>query len=163
MFNNHIPKRLLAAVGGIGVIIGCATGVVDAAPKPRLDFSATGTWSTPESWRVVLDGHAIGVPFDGTLTGIAHAQDRTLPTAGSCEPGGAFLRVADDDSDELRLRSAGEVCHVVTPFGDEWVYSGPFDVTTTTRHKVRRSTGILGIRLWADGTISVRAVETNRA
>ena len=161
MYRNHTLKRFVVVAGSLGVIIGGATDVVEAAPKPRVDISATGSWSTFESWQVVLEGEAIGLPFDGTLTGTAHAQDGTLPTGGACESGSASVRVADSAGNALHLVSAGEVCQVVTPFGDEWVYGGTFDVTETTSRRVKRSSGVLGIRLWADGTLSVRASGTN--
>lgn len=176
-------RRLTAVLGvaiGLAVLAGplgapADAGSADRHPRPRppaFTLDGTGTWQIRE-WinDVVVNGTGELSGRNGRHTrdvqvaAVIQTDDRTLPAPGECESAFATMSAYGVRNVDLTLVGMGDVCgtDVQPPTSIvSHVFTGTFEVygeETKPRH-LEGVEGFYEIRLAADGTASVFAIDT---
>ena len=156
-------KRAAAAVAGAAIALAIAlASPAQAGLQYKVDIDGQGTFTMAADGSAVLTGAATGAPFDGRFTATLRADDGTLPDPGQCEPGSATVRIDGSRGRYLEVTSADEVCgqYLQAPYVVTQVFTGRYDVASTSERKLRGGDGFVEIRLAYDGRASVFAIDT---
>ena len=151
------------------VTTGVATALVlapvtsaQAAPKPAVNFTGSGTFTLTTGDVANATGSVSGIPFNGRFTAALQPLDGTLPEPGVCEPAHGAIRIDGPRGRYAVLTGTAEVCgqyvdsvNVVTH-----VFSSSYDVASTSERKLRGGDGWMEIRLTADGRGVVSAFDS---
>lgn len=125
-------------------------------------LAGEGSYVVDASGAAALTGTVTGRPFDGAFTAGLAAEDGSLPEAGFCEPGAAAVRVAGPGRRVLEVVAAGQVC-------GEWptptylathVFTGSYDVTTSSVRRLAGTDGWVSLRLANDGRAGIALVDS---
>ncbi len=133
-----------------------------AGPKYAVDVGGQGTYAVGADGSAILTGTATGAPFDGRYRAVLRADDGTLPDPGQCEPGSATVRLDGTRGRYLEVSSDDQVCgqFLQPPYVVTHLFTGRYDVTSTSERRLRGDDGFLEIRLATEGRASVFAIDT---
>lgn len=167
---RRVARLAVAAAGLTALVTTLGPAEVASAkpraPKPAFTVSGVGTWYL----RTELGDAVANAP--GTISprnerdrpvdiaAVVGPDDRTLPGPGECEHAVTTV-VAYRNSDVVDAIGDGEVCGF-EPDGTSvitHVFTGTFEVIGG-RREFRRVDGFFEVRLGADGTASVFAIDT---
>jgi hypothetical protein len=156
-------KRAALVTTGIATALALApVASAQAAPKPAINFSGMGTYTIASTGTAAATGTVTGTPFNGSFTAALQPLDGTLPEPGVCEDGHSSIRIDGPRGKYAVLIGNGRVCgqHLQPPFVVTQVFTGRYDVASTSERKLRGDDGWFEIRLAVDGRASVTAVDT---
>lgn len=149
------------AVATVGAV--ALGGTAYAGPKMLFNQSSTsGTYTVSGDGAVQLSGAIAGDPFDGTYTGTLAANDGSLPAPGECEPATATVRVDGSRRQQYEIAGAGTVCGqwVDATYQVTHVFTGRYDVTDASKHKLAGTDGWYSIRLATENRAGIEVVDT---
>ena len=155
-------RAALALTVGAALVLGAA-GPAGAEKYPDLLLDGGDRWFTHDVGYPVVRGpaevHLGRRTVSGDLAAIIQADDNSMPAAGECESGIAFVFVEGDRGANLFLSSAGEVCghwlqepNVVTHS-----FTGVMTIEESDKPKLDGVEGFLDITLHVDGSANVFA------
>ncbi len=155
-------RAVLAATGLATALVLAPATSAEAAPKYKVNVDGQGTYTVSTDGSAVVTGTATGAPFDGRYRAVLRAQDGTLPEPGQCEAGSATVRIDGTRGRYLELSSSDEVCgeFVQAPSVVTHVFTGVYDVTSTSERRLRGGDGFVEVRLATEGRAGVFAIDT---
>jgi hypothetical protein len=156
-------KRAALATAGLTAALALAPmASAQAAAKPQINLSGMGTYTMSDPGLAVADGTVTGVPFAGSFHATLQAADGTLPDPGVCEPGHATIRIHGSRDRRVVLGGDGNICgqFVQPPYVVTQVFTGRYDVASSSVRKLRGGDGWFEVRLANDGRASVSAFDS---
>lgn len=155
-------RAALITTGLAAVVALTQAPSAQAGPKYKIDFGGQGTYTVAADGSAVVAGTATGAPFDGRYRAVLRAQDGTLPDAGQCEPGSATVRLEGSRGRYLEVSSDDEICgqFLQAPYVVTHLFTGRYDVTSTSERRLRGDDGLVEIRLATEGRANVFAIDT---
>jgi hypothetical protein len=156
-------KRAALVTAGVTAALALAPmASAQAAPKPKVNLSGLGTYTSVGSDTAVASGPLTGDPFDGTFLASLRAVDGTMPEPGDCEPGEATIRIEGPHGQYATLEGSGDICgqYLQPPFVVTQVFTGRYDVTSSKTGKIRGTDGWFEVRLTVDGRAAVSAFDS---
>ena len=156
-------KRAALLTTGLAAALALAPVTsAQAGSKYKVDVRGQGTYTVGADGSAVVTGTATGAPFDGRYRAVLRADDGTLPDPGQCEPGSATVRLDGTRGRFLEVSSDDEVCgqFLQPPYVVTHLFTGRYDVTSTSERRLRGGDGFLEIRLATEGRASVFAIDT---
>ncbi len=164
MSTTRTRRRLALGLAVAALATLGAIAPAGAAKPPRAVVTGDGEWFThPVGWyEVVLGTGEVQIgkrTFTGDLAANVQPDDRSMPAAGSCEPGSGLVVIDGDDVD-VRLVSIGDVCahHPHEPTSVVvYSFTGNASTEVTGARKMQLRSGFLDIRMAQDGRATVFA------
>jgi hypothetical protein len=156
-------KRAALVTTGLAAALALAPVTsAHAAPKPQVNFSGLGTHTVTSEGNAIADGTATGIPFNGSFHAALQPLDGTLPDPGVCEDGHASIRIDGARGKYAVLIGNGRICgqYLQPPFVVTQVFTGRYDVASTSERKLRGGDGWFEIRLTNDGRAAVTAFDS---
>jgi hypothetical protein len=156
-------KRAALVTAGVTAALALAPMTsAQAAPKPQINASGLGTYTIVGSDVAVASGPATGTPFAGTFYAALRPVDGTMPDPGVCEPGQAAIRIDGSRGRSVTLAGSGDICgqYLQPPYVTTQVFTGRYDVVSSSVRKLRGGDGWFEVRLTDDGRAAVTAYDS---
>jgi hypothetical protein len=156
-------KRTALATAGLTAALALAPmTAAQAAAKPQINLSGQGTYTMSDPGLAVPTGTVTGLPFAGSFRAFLQAVDGTLPDPGVCEPGHATIRIRGSHDRRVVLDGDGTICgqYVQPPYVVTHVFTGRYDVASSSVRKLRGGDGWFEVGLANDGRASVSAYDS---